>query len=221
MPSNPWRCADFVERVRPGIAVSIALHAELFILLGYLLAFHSGLQVQAPTKDPTFVFVDPPKPPPKPVQVQTTPKVQTLTTRILDRLHPLTSIAPYVSNDQPPESASKAPPDTAPAGSSVIVNPTPIYRGGLVYPDRAAETNREGYVDFDFIIEPDGTVGNPVVVAEVPDGIGFATAAKKAFPKWRFKPMLKDGVPVAAPARIRVSFKLAEGRSKPSPGGSR
>ena len=49
---------------------------------------------------------------------------------------------------------------------------------------------------------------DPRVVTEVPDGVGFAAAAKKAFPKWRFNPMMKDGHPVAAPARIRVSFKL-------------
>ena len=45
-------------------------------------------------------------------------------------------------------------------------------------------------------------------MAEVPDGMGFATAAKKAFPKWKFNPMMKDGVPIAAPAHIRVLFKL-------------
>jgi hypothetical protein len=38
-------------------------------------------------------------------------------------------------------------------------------------------------------------------------GYGFADAARKAFPKWRFEPKLVDGKPVAAPARIRVSFK--------------
>jgi len=208
MPSNPWRCADFLERVRPGIAVSIALHAGLFILLGYLLAFHRGLQVEAPTADPPFVLVDPPKPPVTPVQVQTTTTIKTLTTRNIDVLHPPTTIAPFASNDRPPEGPAKAP-DTAPAGPPLIINPTPIYRGALNYPDRAADAGQQGYVDFDFMIEPDGTVGDPRVVSELPPGYGFAASAMKAFPKWRFKPMMKDGVPVAAPAHIRVSFKLS------------
>ena len=86
-----------------------------------------------------------------------------------------------VTQDQPP-----APP--------VIINPQPIYRGNLVYPDRAVEHDVSGYVDFTFIIEP--------------DGYGFAASAKRAFPHWRFKPQLVDGKPVAAPARIRVTFKL-------------
>ena len=91
----------------------------------------------------------------------------------------------------------------------ITLNPKPISRTPPKYPDRAEDRQISGYVDFDFTIEPDGTVGDPRVVAEVPDGIGFAEAAKKAFPKWRFKPMMKDGHPVAAPAHIRVSFKLA------------
>jgi protein TonB len=183
----------------------MALHAGLFILLGYLLAFHRGLQVEAPREDPPLVVVDLPKPPLQPVQVQTATNVKPIVTREIDRFHPPQMITPLQLDDQSTVSTPKGPPTTAP---TVIVNPTPIYRGGLVYPDRAAETNREGYVDFDFIIEPDGTVGNPVVVAEVPDGVGFAAAAKKAFPKWKFKPMMKDGVPVAAPAHIRVLFRL-------------
>src|SRR5262249_29937283 len=96
----------------------------------------------------------------------------------------------------------------APAGPPVLRDPVPIYRGALVYPDRAAEAGREGYVDFDFIIEPNGTVGDPRIVSELPPGYGFAAAAMKAFAKWRFTPMMKDGQPIAAPAHIRVSFKL-------------
>ena len=63
MPSNPWRCADFLERVRPGFAVSVALHIGLFLLLAYLLAFHSPMPADAPVDDPPFVLINPPRPP--------------------------------------------------------------------------------------------------------------------------------------------------------------
>ncbi|HEX4504872.1 MAG TPA: energy transducer TonB [Alphaproteobacteria bacterium] len=209
MPSNPWRCADFLERVRPGIAVSAAIHAGLFVLLAYLLAFHSPMPAPA-EKDPDVIsVVEPPRPPPvTPVNIKQPEQFRQLETKTIKTV--TTTVGPYAfppvdeANNGPPQS----PPTTGPV-QTVIVNPTPIYRGGLVYPERAADMGRSGYVDFDFIIEPDGTVGNPVVVEEVPDGVGFAAAAKKAFPSWKFTPMMKDGHPIAAPAHIRVTFKLS------------
>ncbi len=208
MPSNPWRCADFLERVRPGFAVSVALHVGLFLVLGYLLAFHRGLVVEAPPEDPPFVLVNPPTIAPPPVQVRTTTEVKTIKIKPTQHIHLGTPPTPFGSTDQTNEDAAKGPPVLVPAAPPRIDNPVPIYRGALVYPDRAADAGQQGYVDFDFIIEPDGTVGDPHVISELPPGYGFAASAIKAFPKWRFKPMLKDGVPIAAPARIRVSFKL-------------
>ena len=207
MPSNPWRCADFLERVRPGIAVSVALHAGLFVLLAYLLAFHSPMPVPPVPEGPVLTVVPPPVVPLKPIDVEIpkVPKFKPIESKpikgVVIDVPPLG--LPPVKDSEPPQTQTTTGPVQA-----VIVNPIPIYRGGLIYPERAADQGREGYVDFDFIIEPDGTVGNPVVVAEVPDGIGFAAAAKKAFPKWRFAPMTKDGHPIAAPAHIRVTFKL-------------
>jgi protein TonB len=113
---------------------------------------------------------------------------------------------------QPPQNIDRTEPpnvttQTEPA-PPVMIDPVPIYRGGLVFPDRAMENGKSGFVDFTFVIEPDGSVGDPTVVGETPTGYGFAAAALKAFHTWRFKPKLVDGRPVAAPARIRVSFQL-------------
>jgi protein TonB len=207
MPSNPWRCADFLERVRPGIAISAAIHAGLFFLLAYLLAFHSPMPASPVPDDPALVLVPPPVTPPKPQPPTHSDFHLTETPRLpnIDSHFTGLTLPPELNFDRTPDKTPVALTPQPPR----IINPQPLYRGGLVYPERAAGLEREGYVDFDFIIEPDGTVGDPVVVAEVPDGMGFAAAAKKAFPKWRFKPMTKDGVAVAAPARIRVSFKLS------------
>jgi protein TonB len=205
---NPWRLTDVLERVRPGIAVSAALHAGLFIALAYFLAFRPAVPVKEDTPDPPLIMRDfpPPQTPPKP---QEPPKFHLTETPVIDDVN--TTVKPLkvpttVQFDR------KAPPtvvvSTEPPAPPLIINPKPIYRGGLVYPDRAAEAGMSGYVDFSFIIEPDGSVGSPQVIAEVPDGYGFATAAKKAFPKWRFDPKLVDGKPVAAQAQIRVTFQL-------------
>jgi protein TonB len=77
------------------------------------------------------------------------------------------------------------------------------------YPPRAQENQVEGYVDFDFTIQKDGTVGHPQVITEMPEAYGFADAALDVFSKWKFSPELVEGAPVPAPAKIRVSFRLA------------
>jgi len=209
MPSNPWRCADFLERVRPGIAVSIALHIGLFLALAYWLAFRPVIEMPPPDEGPVLTVVQPPiavQPPP--VVVKTPLDTRPLKPQTFDKVHFGDPPPLWLPPSDDANQATTGPTVVAPAGPPVLKDPVPIYRGALVYPDRAAEAGREGYVDFDFIIEPNGTVGEPHVVAELPTGYGFAAAAMKAFAKWRFTPMTKDGQPVAAPARIRVSFKL-------------
>lgn len=79
-----------------------------------------------------------------------------------------------------------------------------------LYPERAEENQIEGYVDFEFTVEPDGSVGHPIVEMEVPEAYGFADAAVKVFPKWAFAPEIINGVPVPAPAYYRFSFKLSK-----------
>ena len=92
----------------------------------------------------------------------------------------------------------------------VTINPKPVAIAKPTYPDRAEDRQIEGYVDFDFTIEPDGSVGDPKVIAEVPEGYGFAGAALKVFPKWKFQPKEVNGKAVPAPARYRFSFRLAK-----------
>ncbi len=52
-------------------------------------------------------------------------------------------------------------------------------------------------------------MGHPQVITEMPEAYGFADAALDVFSKWKFSPELVEGAPVPAPAKIRVSFRLA------------
>jgi protein TonB len=81
-----------------------------------------------------------------------------------------------------------------------IVKPT--------YPERAEDRQISGYVDFEFTVQPDGSVGDPKVTAEVPEGYGFASAAQKVFPRWKFAPEMVNGKAVPTKAFYRFSFKL-------------
>jgi hypothetical protein len=59
-------------------------------------------------------------------------------------------------------------------------NPKPVVRQPPDYPRDALKRGIEGYVDINFTIEPDGSVGGPKVVSEVPsrgfEGRGCAAA---------------------------------------------
>ncbi len=204
---TPFSLTGFLERIRPGIAVSAALHAALFIALAYFLAFQPTV---APPADPdeeriTVVTIPPPAQKPQP-QVKTRTFDPT-PTKNLDKF-PTTVSTLGVPATPTFERRQTTVVTAQPPAPDIIKDPKPIFRGGLVYPDVAADRGIPGYVDFSFIIEPDGTVGNPQVIAEEPDGYGFAAAAKKAFAKWRFEPRYVNGKAVAWPAQIRVSFQL-------------
>jgi len=205
LPVTAFQLPEFFERLRPGMAISLALHAGLLLALAYFLAFKPSAPPVPDTTEVLTVVDIPPPPPLKPVTVDAS-KFQPMKTRDIIGLK--TEVPPFVL---PPVDSSDRQPTTQTATEptpDVVINPQPLYRGGLEFPERAADAGRSGYVDFTFTIEPDGSVGDAQIVSEVPPGYGFATAARKAFATWRFKPMTRNGRAVAASARIRVSFEL-------------
>src|SRR3569833_2940815 len=72
--------------------------------------------------------------------------------------------------------------------SSARIAGHPVFKAAPVYPDRALDRGISGYIDFAFTTSPDGSVVDPEVIAEVPEGYGFAAAATQAFRRWRFEP---------------------------------
>jgi protein TonB len=204
--SCTWRDAMFLERVRPGIAISVILHAFLFLALAYYLAFPPSVKPVPAEQEETLTVFDPPhaSPPAKPPKDPTFKPQKTIE---LPNVHPDVPplvLPPVIDFDKGPTKTTTTETPSAP----VITNQRPIQHNDPVYPDRALDQGRAGYVDFNFTIEPDGSVGDLQLVTETPAGFGFAAAAEKAFAKWRFQPKLVNGVPVAARARYRVSFQL-------------
>jgi protein TonB len=195
----------FLERVRPGIAISIILHAVLFLALAYYLAFPPSVKPM-PDEPPDMTVIEMPHavPPPKPLVEPTFRPQKTLEMRHIHSIVPPMVIPPVIDIDNGAEKTitTETPPEP------MITNQRPIQHNDPIYPDRALDQGRAGYVDFNFTIEPDGSVGDLQLVTETPAGFGFAAAAEKAFVRWRFVPKQVNGVPVAARARYRVSFKL-------------
>jgi protein TonB len=75
------------------------------------------------------------------------------------------------------------------------------------YPYRAARKGIEGWVKVSFLITEQGRVKDVVVIDAKPEGV-FDHAAMRAVMKWRFKPRIENGKPVATRAEQTVNFKL-------------
>lgn len=75
------------------------------------------------------------------------------------------------------------------------------------YPPSALMREQEGYVEVLFDVELDGSVSNAVVIESRPARI-FDRAATTAVSRWRFQPVVREGVPTRVKARVRVEFSL-------------
>ena len=85
----------------------------------------------------------------------------------------------------------------------------PIVRVAPVYPARALSRGLEGYVDLSFTVTPAGTVADPVILFSTSSL--FERAAQRAVLKFKYKPRVVDGVPVAVPnVKTRISFKIED-----------
>ena len=86
----------------------------------------------------------------------------------------------------------------------------PIVKVNPVYPRRAAERGISGYVLLEFTVTALGTVEDPVVIEADPKGY-FERAAMNAARKFKYKPKVVNGEPVAvAGVRNLISFELEE-----------
>jgi protein TonB len=82
---------------------------------------------------------------------------------------------------------------------------TLVREAEIEYPVRAAENSIAGWVDVEFTVATDGSVKNLIVLNSEPKGV-FESNATQALRRWRYKPVLEDGMPVDARARLRLRF---------------
>ena len=75
------------------------------------------------------------------------------------------------------------------------------------YPGVARSRKLEGWVMVEVTVSRNGSVSNPRVVGASPSGV-FESAALEAILKWRFKPAMRQGVPIEQRVRQRVNFVL-------------
>lgn len=84
----------------------------------------------------------------------------------------------------------------------------PVVRVPPNYPRRAKQAGIEGFVTMEVTIRPDGTVSNAKVLEADPPRL-FDEAALAAMRRWKFRPKIVDGTPVAQRARQTIEFTLS------------
>ena len=141
------------------------------------------------------------------------------------------------SLDPPPPPPDQPPPDLPPPSTNRDTNPgveigrvivdtdfdigpaggfssdgdyLPIIKVNPIYPRRALSRGIEGYVLLKFVVTETGSVRDPVVIEAEPPNI-FDRAAKNAALKFKYKPKMVDGKPVAVSGvPNRIIFQLKE-----------
>lgn len=77
------------------------------------------------------------------------------------------------------------------------------------YPLQAKRLSQEGWVVVGYTIDAEGNVGGVTVVDAQPRHV-FDHEAMAAVERWKFKPAMKNGVPVEAKQERRIEFKLGQ-----------
>jgi protein TonB len=84
----------------------------------------------------------------------------------------------------------------------------PLVRIEPQYPRKAAMRGTEGWVQLKFDITTAGTVENVTVLKSKPRRI-FDQSAKRALSKWKYRPKMVDGKPVARTGLlVQLDFKI-------------
>jgi TonB family protein len=97
---------------------------------------------------------------------------------------------------------------------STSTQPIPKIRVSPKYPKGAAQSRREGWAQFSFIIEKDGSVSN-VINTESSGSKDLTSAAKKAILKWQYEPAMENGKPVQQCVNsVQMDFRMSKNGTK-------
>lgn len=83
----------------------------------------------------------------------------------------------------------------------------PLQRIAPQYPREAARAGITGFVELEVLVNADGTVRSAKVLNAKPKGL-FDAAAVAAVMRWKFKPKVVNGAPVAQRGAQTIEFNL-------------
>ena len=85
--------------------------------------------------------------------------------------------------------------------------PEPVVQLRPLYPMQAKQRGIEGGVDLEFIVDVEGNVREVRASASHPGEV-FVRTTISAARRWRFRPGMKDGMPVEVRVKQKISFRL-------------
>ena len=104
------------------------------------------------------------------------------------------------------ESASAPAPDQVYDVGGEVSVPKVIYDPQPSYSEEARRAKRSATEVLSIVVRSDGSVGDVQVPERV--GMGLDEKAVEAVKRWRFKPALRNGAPVAVRLKVEVDFKI-------------
>ena len=96
------------------------------------------------------------------------------------------------------------------ASDAAYLNESALTRTRYVapqYPPSARDRGIAGWVDVQFLVNPDGSTSEVTIVGAQPVGV-FEQAALDAVRHWRYQPVLHEGAASTQRARVRVRFAV-------------
>lgn len=96
-----------------------------------------------------------------------------------------------------------------PVGEKAAGNLVPLFRVVPAYPRAALSVGKQGFVEFLVDVNADGTVASLRVLRSDPPGL-FDESASRAVRKWKFKPKIVDGQPVASTGTQRIDYLIED-----------
>jgi periplasmic protein TonB len=97
--------------------------------------------------------------------------------------------------------------DVTPGSGSADGMLIPMVRVLPQYPRQASRDGIAGYVVFEVVVNPDGTVKSARPIKSQPRGV-FEANAMQAIMKWKFRPRVVDGKAVEARGTQQIDFAL-------------
>jgi protein TonB len=111
-----------------------------------------------------------------------------------------------------PEGETNAPKETVKMGDLVPLTqvdsePEPIKKVQPEYPPSAMAFNVQGQLVVNTLISENGDVLKTIIIRRIKNSRGLNESGEKAIQQWKFKPAIKDGVPVKVWKPISIAFK--------------
>ena len=140
------------------------------------------------------------------------PQIEEDSETVTITINPVDDGAPVASADSASTNEDTQPDDDDQAEAietqlEVFIGPKPIDLKTPKYPRKEQRLGKEGWVQLNFMISPEGKPYE-VVVTDSVGSEAFEKTALRTLKRWTYEPALMDGVPIDAGSNFKIVFAL-------------